>query len=136
MDSQTQSQTAIAQPENVRRKVVFEHDDDPDLSWLEQDHYNPHKPGYEPIYRTQADMKSGRNPIDGDWYRDPENHVTLSMLVYEMDESDEDWRLVDSLGGIDFLADSDDWQTGTFHHVSALPKGYLRDLAKDAGLTD
>jgi hypothetical protein len=125
---------ASAQPENVRRKIVFEHDTDPDFSWLEQDHYNPRNPGYEPIYRTKEDMDAQRAPLDGDWYRDPENHVTLSMLVLEMKEEEEEWQVVDSLGGIDFLADSDDWATGTFYHVNALPKGYLRDLAKDAGL--
>lgn len=117
-----------------RVKVIFEHDTDPDFSWLEQDMYNPQSPEYSPVYRTKEDMDAGKSPMDGDWYRNPENHVSLSMLVYKMDEGDEDWQLVDSLGNIDFLADSDDWATGTFYHISALPEGYLRDLAKDAGL--
>ncbi len=118
----------------VKRKIVFEHDTDPDFSWLDQDMYDPSKPGYEPIYRSQADMKAKRKPIDGNWYRDPENHIALSMLVFEMSEDDEDWQIIDSLGSIDFLTDSSEVTTGTFYNVNALPKGYLRDLAKEAGL--
>lgn len=121
---------------NTRKKIVFDHDTDPDFSWLEQDHYNPRNPEYEPVYRTKEDMDAGKEPLDGDWYRNPDNHVALSMLVYEMGEADEDWQVVDSLGGIDFLNDSDDWATGTFYHINALPEGYLRNLAREAGLPE
>ena len=120
----------------TRRKIVFDHDSDPDFSWLEQDHYKPGHKDYSPVYPTEADMKAGTNAYPDDWYTDPENHVALSMLVYELGDDDEDWRLVDSLGSIDFLADSDDWATGTFYRVSGLPEGYLRDLAREAGLPE
>jgi hypothetical protein len=116
-----------------RTKVVFEHDSDPDFSWLEQDHYNPRHSSYTPVYRTKEDMDAERNPIDGDYYRDPQNHVALCMLVYEMDEDNEDWVLVDSLGSIDFMADEDNWTTGTFYRLDAIPErcDYQRELAKE-----
>jgi len=130
----------------TRFKVVFEHDSDPDFSWLEQDHYNPSHPSYDPVYRTKEDMEAGRAPIDGEWYRDPENHVALMMLVYWMEdisnnplpdncwEGSEDWELVDSLGSIDFLADEDNWATGTFYKVEQIPEAceYQRELFGDA----
>lgn len=114
------------------RVIRFEHDDYPDFSWLEQDHYNPRHPSYDPVYHSRADMKAGRNPIDGDWYRNPANHVALSMVVFDDSTGD----IIDSLGGIDFLEESDDWGTGLFHYVSDIPKQwrYLRSLARDAGL--
>ena len=118
----------------VRRKVVVEYDPDPDFSWLEQDCFDPSHPSYQPCYRTEADIP--HNPVDGEWYRNPENHVALWMCVYEMGPDDEDWRCVDSLGGIDFFADSNEWATGTFYRLSQLPEGYLRELARDFGLTD
>jgi hypothetical protein len=91
----------------VRRKIVFDHEIDPDLSWLDQ-----------PEFKNE----------------DPSKHIALEMTVYEMSESDDDWELVDSLGGIDCLADAGDWATGTFYRVSQLPEGYLRQLAIEAGL--
>jgi hypothetical protein len=126
------TKTTKAGARTQRIKVVFEYDNDPDFSWLEQDHYNPNHPDYSPVWRTKEDMEAGRNPIDGEWYRNPENHVALSMLVFTMEENDEDWQLVDSLGGIDFLADSDEWQTGTLYSLDAIPEGYLRELASEA----
>src|SRR5665213_3660422 len=110
--------------------VVIDHDNDADMSWLEPDHYNPRHPTYEPVYPTEADMKAGTNAIDGDWYRDPSNHVALEMIAY-----DEDGQVIDSLGGIDFLANSDDWKTGTFYSLAALYGApYLQELAKEMGL--
>lgn len=117
----------------TKRKVVFEHDIDPDFSWLEQSHYDPSSPDYDPVYRNRADMRAKRNPIAD--YANPDNHVALCMLVYEMGPGDDDWKVVDSLSSIDFLADSDDWQTGTFYRLRDIkPRSYLRSLAKDAGL--
>lgn len=124
-------------PARTRRKIVFIPDAEPDFSWLEQDQYNPNKPGYDPIYRTAADMRAKRDPIDPEWYRDPDNHVALAMLVYELTAHDDDWQLIDSLGNIDFLDDdSDDHGTGTFYSVQAIPKRwtYLRTLAREAKL--
>jgi hypothetical protein len=46
--------------------VVIDHDCDPNFSWLEQDIYDPSKPGYDPIYRTKEDADAGRNPVDGE----------------------------------------------------------------------
>ncbi len=91
---------------NTKRKIVFEHELEPDSSWLDQEEFKN---------------------------EDKNNHVALLMSVYEMKESDKDWNLVDSLGNIDFLADSDDWKTGTFYHVGSL-EGYQMDLAIEAGL--
>ena len=110
--------------------VVIEHDQCPDMSWLEQDHYDPRSPTYAPTYRDEAAMKHGE-PLNGDWYRDPDNHVALAAVAY-----DEDGNVLDSVGGIDFLCDSDDWGTGTFYRVCQLPAGYLRDIAKEMGLPD
>lgn len=117
-----------------RYKAVFEHDSESDFSWLEQDIFNPSKPGYEPIYRSQEDMEAGREPIDGEWYRDPANHVALHMMVYRLAEDAEDWEPIDSLGNIDFLEDSDDWCTGTFYSPADLPErcGYQRELFEQA----
>lgn len=117
-----------------RRKIVIDYDIDPDFSWLEQDHYRPTHPSYCSVFPTQADARANRNAYDGDWYRNPDNHVALAMRVYEMSADADDWECVDSLCNIDFLESSDDWATGTFYRVSQLPKGYLRDLAKEAGL--
>lgn len=118
-----------------RIKIVFEHDEDPDFSWLEQSSYDPSKPDYDPIYPTKEDADAGRNAYAPEWYRNPENHVALCMSVYKMTDDDEDWQLADSLGGIDFLVDSDEWQTGTFYHYRHL-SGYLQELAKEAGLPE
>ena len=115
-------------------RVTFEHDHDADMSWLEQDHYNPSHPSYSPVYRTAADMRRKRKPIDGNWYRNPSNHVALQMTVERCCNLGE-WHVVDNLGGIDFLSDSDDWATGTFYALKYLPKrSYLRTLAREAGL--
>jgi hypothetical protein len=113
------------------RAIVFEHDTDPDFSWLEQDHYNPSHASYDPIYPTRAEMKARRNAYDGDWYRNPDNHVALAMVAYDRHN-----EVTDSLGSIDFLADGDDWTTGTFYYVSDIPRAcrYLRSLAREAGL--
>lgn len=117
------------------RRVTFDHDTDPDFSWLEQDHYKPGHPDYSPIYRTAADMRAKRNAMPAEWYTDPANHITLSMLVEEECPACGEWKVVYSLGGIDFLADSDDWRTGQFTNVAQL-KGcrYLQSLARDAGI--
>ena len=108
--------------------VVIRHDCDPDMSWLEQDCYNPASKEYRPLYHD-SDMKQA---IDGDWYRDPDNHVALTMVA----AYDEDGNVVDSLGGIDFLADSADWKTGHFGSLAALKDTpYLQELAKEMGLS-
>lgn len=121
----------------TRRKVVFAHDIDPDFSWLDQDCYNPSSKDHDPIYPSKEDADAKRNAYDGDWYRDPDNHVALSMLVYEMTEDADDWQVVDSLGSIDFLANGDDWTTGTFYRLRDLARfPYLHELAKDAGLPE
>lgn len=122
-------------PARIRRKVVIDHDEHPDFSWLEQDHYNPSHPDYQPIYRTAADMRAKRRPLDGEWYRNPDNHVALCMRVYELRHDADDWECVDSLGGIDFLRDSNDWRTGVFYSLQEL-KGcpYLKMLAREAKL--
>lgn len=114
--------------------VVFDFDSDADMSWLEQDRYNPAHPSYSPIYPTLADMHAKRNAIDGDWYRNPDNHVALDMVVRK--ETVEGDEVVDSLGGIDFLESEDDWTTGTFRYVNDIPKRcrYQRQLAREAGL--
>jgi hypothetical protein len=110
--------------------VVIEHDTDADFSWLEQSMYDPASSDYEPTWRTKADMDAGREPLDPEWYRDPDNHVALCMVAY-----DDEGNVLDSLGGIDFLADSDDWKTGTFGSLRAL-KGCpdLQELAHEMGL--
>lgn len=90
-----------------KMKIVFEHDNNADMSWLDQDEFKN---------------------------EDKSNHIALQMSVYKMDGSDEDWQLIDSLGGIDCLEDAGDWDTGTFYCLNALPKGYLRELAANAGL--
>ena len=117
-----------------RYKVVFEHDQDADFSWLEQDMYDPNHPSYEPCYKSKEDMEAGKEPFDGEWYRNPDNHVALQMVVYRMDDQSDDWVVIDSLGSIDFLADSDDWMTGTFYKVEQIPAGceYMRELFQNA----
>jgi hypothetical protein len=122
-------------PAEPRRKVVIDYETEPDFSWLEQDHYKPGHPEYSPIYRTADDMKHKRNAIDPSWYTDPDNHVALMMITFELADDDDDWRIVDSLRNIDFLADGDDWQTGTFYTLAQLKSSpYLQELAKEAGL--
>ena len=121
----------------TRYRVTFYHDPDPDFSWLEQDFYKPGHKDYSPMYRTAADMRAKRNPIED--YTNPDNHVALCMLVEKLGPKDDDWQVLDSLGGIDFLADSDDWTIGTFYSLKALklsPKcrSYLRQLAREAGM--
>lgn len=137
----------------VRRKVVIEHDPDPDFSWLDQwdtpekyakdgiviacpDHpYAQVRGRKRPICRQ---CRRHARPMSWSTYRetigDPERHVSLMMLTYELGPADEDWRLVDSLGNIDFFEQSADWQTGTFYALNQLPAGDLRDLARDAKL--
>lgn len=118
---------------DVRTKIVFEHDSDADFSWLEQDHYNPSHPSYEPTYPSKEVMDAGGKPHDPEYYRNPENHVALSMLVYRMTDEDEDWQLVDSLHGIDFLFACDDWTTGTFYSVDSIPErfSYQKELVAE-----
>lgn len=119
----------------MSRFIVFDHDPEPDFSWLEQDHLKPGHKDYSPCYRTGADMRAKRNPVDPDWYRDPENHVALCMLVYEQQTAGPD-QVVNSLGNIDFIEPWNDWTTGTFYFVNDIPKRcrYQRSLARDAGL--
>jgi hypothetical protein len=112
-------------------RIIVEHDPDPDFSWLEQDMYDPSKPEYGPIYRTKADQRAGR-AMDGEWYRNPENHVALEMTLHGECACCGAWTVLDSLGNIDFFADSDEWATGTF----LAPKlhglrGYLRQCARE-----
>ena len=90
---------------SVRRKIVIDYDPEPDFSWL-----------------TQPELKN----------ENKKNHIALAMTVYEM--GDNDWKIVDSLGNIDFLKGGNDWAIGTFYYVSELPVGYLRELATEAGL--
>lgn len=101
-------------------KIEFKHDSEPDFSWLEQVRYNPRSKNYEPIY--------------SDWYRNPENHVTLSMVVYVLDDKDDDWRVIDSLRNIDFLTGGNDWCICTFYRIEDIPAScaYLRELAQNA----
>ena|SRR5215469_6764426 len=89
--------------------VVFEYDPDPDFSWLEQDCF--------------ADID----------YRDPSNHVALETLAY-----DEDGEMVDSLGNSDFLRHEDNWGTGTFYRLSAIPEAWThqREIARNMGLPE
>jgi hypothetical protein len=114
----------------VQRKIVFDHDPEPDFSWLEQ-------------WNTPATYKGNevivnRKPLPFDEYMrtygNPEYHVMLCMLVYELGPDADDWEIVDSLCGIDMLAHADDWATGTFYDLKHIPKGYLRTLAKEAGI--
>lgn len=116
----------------IRRKIVFDHDSYPDFSWLDQ-------------WNTRETYKGNEVLINGfplsfeEYMRtvgDPDYHVMLDMRVYEIGPDDEDWRLVDSLGGIDFFANGNDWATGAFYRVSALPEGYQRELAREAGLPE
>jgi len=121
-----------AHAKHTRFRVVIEHDPDPDFSWLEQDIYDPSHPSYEPGYRTDADMRAKRNPIDPEWYRNPENHVALWMKLERECACCGAWHVLDSLGNIDVFADDDDWMTGSF----VAPKfigltGYLRECARD-----
>lgn len=124
------------------RYVVFDEDQDPDFSWLEQSHYQPGSKDYSPVYRTRADMRAERNPIED--YANPETHIALQMVVYRGDPYGDVSRgvalprdfVLDSLGGIDFLRDEDNWTTGTFCYVNDIPKRcrYQRTLAREAGL--
>lgn len=104
MNTDKPTTKAIVQPENVRRKVEFDYDQAADMSWLEQDEFRQ---------------------------ENPEDHIALQMSVYELAEGDDDWTLVDSLGGIDCLKNANDWATGTFYNVDDLPEGYLRELAAE-----
>ncbi len=109
-------------------RIEINNDPDPDLSWLDQDCYKPGTKDFEHTYRQAGDKR----PIDPHWYRDKANHVTLVMIAY--DEAD---NVVDNLGGIDFLIDSDDWKTGTVRRLSQLNGcSYLRELAEEMGMSD
>ena len=120
---------------DTRYKIVIEYDPEPDFSWLEQDQYNPASLEYDPFYPSKADMDAKRNAYNGDWDRNPDNHVALCLLVFVIGPDDDDWQIIDSLGNIDFLVSSDrDWTTGTFYCVDDIPNEcvYLRELASDA----
>ena len=73
----------------------------------------------------EQDCFAGENPAD---------HVQLTMLVYGNDDDE----LTDSLGCIDFLKAEDNWTTGTFGCVRAIPErcDYQRTLAREAGLPE
>jgi hypothetical protein len=63
------------------------------------------------------DPKDGRRiPFDEymGYYGNPESHVVLCALVEKQCEHCDEWAVVDSLCGIDFM-DNDDWATGTFN---------------------
>ncbi len=107
-------------------RIEIDNDPDPDLSWLDQDCYKSGTKDFEHTYRTSTDSE----PIDPYWYRDKRNHVTLMMVAY-----DEDNNVVDSLGGIDFLIDSDEYKFGTIRRLSQLDGfNYLRELAQEMGM--
>jgi hypothetical protein len=112
----------------MKRKVVFEHDIDPDMSWLEQ--WNT-----PTTYRGNEVIIDGRKLPFDEYMRtvgNPDNHTMLCMLVYELPEDADDWVLVDSLGSIDFVDDSE--QIGTFYRLQDIKNEYQRELAKGAGL--
>jgi hypothetical protein len=89
-------------------RVEVIYDPDPDFSFLEQDDEST------------------------DEYRNPANHVQLEMLGY-----DASGKLMDSLSCMDFLMHSDDWKTGTFHHVSELQGcEHLAETAREMGLPE
>jgi hypothetical protein len=90
-------------------RVVIDHDPDPDFSYLEQDCF--------------IDERTGKHP-------DPDDYVALWMRLVGECECCGASVTLDSLGNIDFLADSDEWRTGSF----AAPDfrgldGYLRECA-------
>lgn len=109
--------------------IVIDHDQDADMSWLDQDCYDPSHSSFEGTYRTAPDGKIG-TAYDPEWYRDHANHVALEMVAY-----DDEGNVLDCLGGIDFLADGADWKTGTFYTLRALATApYLQELAREMGL--
>lgn len=122
--------------------VVIEHDDSPDFSWLEQDCYDPSSPEYDAMYPSREAMERGDAPFDPHYYRNPVNHVALQMIAYGACDHEDcrsercaAERVVDSLGNIDFLRDSDEWTTGRFCKLSQLARfPYLRELAAEMGL--
>lgn len=118
------------QEEEPERRIVIEHDADPDFSWLEQDIYDPAHPDFGgAVYPTEADMHAKKNAYDPDWYRDPANHVAYCILIQELCDKGE-WHTVDSLGNVDMLADSPDL-TGTYSSPDQIADEGIREMVAD-----
>lgn len=113
-----------------KRRVRFEYDPDPDFSWLAQDQYDPRSANYEPVYPSLEDMRAGKNAYDGDWYRNPQNHVALEAICEEQCPHCGTWIVTDSLAGIGFLITSA-YQTGVFERSDELTESYQRQIAKE-----
>lgn len=120
-------------------RVTFAHDPEPDFSWLAQDIYDPASRAYRgPVYPSRRDMGRQQHAYDPQWYRNPEHHVALTMLIERETEKTDaggtEWEVIDALGNIDFLADSSDWGTGTFYQYRHIPAQwkYLRSLVRDS----
>jgi hypothetical protein len=110
------------------RRVTFDYDPDPDLSWLEQ-WTTPE------TYRGNECRDEEGHFLTFEEYRktvgNPEHHVTLMAICEEECPDCGAWKVVDSLHNIDFLAD-DDFRTGTFTagNLDRL-SGYQREIAEE-----
>jgi hypothetical protein len=110
-------------------RVKIEHDEYPDLSWLEQ--WNtPEKYSMCPAINDDGSLMSFEDYMQGPGNKN--NHVTLCMLVEKACSECGSWSVVESLSGIDLMAHSDFWQTGTFTAEEAVNlKGYLGECAAE-----
>ena len=64
---------------------------------------------------------------------DTRPRATLEMIAYT-----ENGTVADSLCNIDFYEDGDDWVTGTFYRIRAIPERceYLREIARGMKLPE
>ena len=67
------------------------------------------------------------------YWGNPDRHVVLLATVERGCDHCGSWVFMSSVGGIDFMDDGGDWETGTFQEdeLDNLPKGYLKELAKE-----
>ena len=113
-------------------RVVIQDDFDPDLSWLDQDIYDPESPDYDPVHRSVDDVVAGKDPVDPYEYRSKDNHANYMVRVERACPTCGHFEVVDAIGGVDFyLPFGDAPETGVFELGDPRVNGYVLQLVNE-----
>lgn len=112
--------------QSVARRIRFDYDPEPDLSWLDQ--WNTPK-----TYRGNEVVVDGKKlPFAAymQTYGDPNNYENLMAICEQQCPCCGAWEIVDSLGGIAMYID-DAWDVGTYTDPRELASDYQRQIAEE-----
>lgn len=117
-----------------KKRIVWDYELDPDLSWLDQWNTPETYAGNE-VWETDGDGRPTRALLFDEYiesYGNPKRHVTLVCAVEEQCPYCHSWTVVESLCGIDFM-DWDSLFVGTIEADSwrELENLHQRETARD-----